>query len=92
MGYKDLREFIARLESEGELQRIKVEVDWNLEIGAVMRRVQEINGPACLFEKVKDSEYSVLSGAFFGHKKYGLAVGAPPDFKSIIDKVLYQSL
>ena len=46
MGYKDLREFIAKLEEEGELQRIKVEVDWNVEIGSIMRKVFKTNGPA----------------------------------------------
>nr|MBP8818913.1 UbiD family decarboxylase [Syntrophomonadaceae bacterium] len=32
MAYKDLREFIDRLEQEGELKRIDVEVDPELEI------------------------------------------------------------
>lgn len=88
MGYKDLREFIIKLEEEGELQRIKAEVDWNLELSAIMRRVYEINGPACLFENVKDSRFPVLSGAFYRHKKYGLAIGASPDIGSILRKVL----
>ena len=35
MPFKDLREFIARLEKEGEVQRIEEEVDWNLEAGAI---------------------------------------------------------
>jgi 4-hydroxy-3-polyprenylbenzoate decarboxylase len=88
MGYRDLREFIRRLEEEGELQRIKVEVDWNLELSAIMRRVFEINGPACLFERVKDYQFPVFSGGFFGHKKYGLAVGAQPNIKSAMSKML----
>ena len=46
MSYKDLREFIIKLEAEGELQRIKPEVDWNLELSAIMRKVQEMRGPA----------------------------------------------
>jgi 4-hydroxy-3-polyprenylbenzoate decarboxylase len=31
-----------------------VEVDWNLEVGAIVRRLCETDGPAVLFEKVKD--------------------------------------
>ena len=50
MSYKDLREFIERLEGKGELHRIKTEVDWYLELSAIMRKVQNINGPAYLFE------------------------------------------
>ena len=88
MGYKDLREFISKLEEEGELHRIKAEIDWDLELSAVMRRVAETNGLACLFENVKDSEFPVLSGAMFGYKKFGLGVGAAPDVRSISQKVL----
>jgi UbiD family decarboxylase len=88
MGHKDLREFVLRLEEKGELQRIKTEVDWNLELSAIMRRVFEVKGPACLFERVKDSKFPVLSGAFFGYKKYGLAVEASPNVRVILQKVL----
>ncbi len=49
----DLREFIARLEAEGELRRVKVEVDWNLEAGAIAQRGQDLRAPAPLFEKIK---------------------------------------
>ena len=85
---RDLRQFISKLEGEGELQRIKAEVDPDLEVGAIMRKVFEINGPACLFEKVKGSRYPMISGALFGFKKYGLAIGASPDIRSILQKVL----
>ena len=89
MGYKDLREFITKLEDEGELQRIKAEVDWNVELSAIMSRVFQKNGPACLFEKVKDSDYRVFSGGLFGYKKYGLAIGAPPNLKAIYQKTMH---
>jgi hypothetical protein len=32
MPFKDLREFIAKLEQEGEAIKIEEEVDWNLEV------------------------------------------------------------
>ncbi|GAI32961.1 unnamed protein product, partial [marine sediment metagenome] len=35
MPFKDVREFIAKLEKEGEALRIEEEVDWNLEAGAI---------------------------------------------------------
>ncbi len=38
MPFKDLREFINKLEKEGEAQSIEEEVDWNLEAGAMLRR------------------------------------------------------
>ena len=62
MGFKDLREYIDRLEKEGELLRIKEEVDWNLEIGAIIRRSYDLKAPAPLFENIKDYRkgYSIL--------------------------------
>ena len=44
MPYKDIREFIAKLEKLGEAQRIEEEVDWNLEAGARVRWVGEGGG------------------------------------------------
>lgn len=41
MAFKDLREYLDRLEEESELVRIREEVDWDLEAGAIIRRAQE---------------------------------------------------
>ncbi len=41
---KDYREWLDLLESNGQLRRIKAEVDWNEEIGAITRMVMS----ACL--------------------------------------------
>ena len=48
MGYADLREFVKRLEKEGELKRVKQEVDPVLEIAEVAQRLrqQALNGKA----------------------------------------------
>jgi 4-hydroxy-3-polyprenylbenzoate decarboxylase len=89
MSYRDLRGHINKLEQAGELQRIKVEVDWDVELSAIMRRVFKQNGPACFFEKVKDSKFPVFSGAMFGHKKYSLMVDAPPNIRDILKKLLH---
>jgi 4-hydroxy-3-polyprenylbenzoate decarboxylase len=35
----DLRDFIKKCEGEGELKRIKAEVDWDLEMGAISELV-----------------------------------------------------
>ena len=54
MPFADLREWLSALEQAGELQRVEAEVDWNLEAGAIVRRICETDGPAVLFEKIKD--------------------------------------
>jgi UbiD family decarboxylase len=63
MAYNDLREYISQLERARELKRIKAEVDWNFEIGAIMRRANDLREPALLFGKIKDysSDYQVLA-------------------------------
>jgi phenylphosphate carboxylase alpha subunit len=54
MPYYDLREWLSVLEGEGELARVSARVDWNLELGAIVRRICETDGPAVLFENIKD--------------------------------------
>jgi UbiD family decarboxylase len=66
MAFKDLREWIFRLESEGELKRISAEVDWDTEIGAIIHEVFLQKGPAILFENIKDYRNSFCSKIFAG--------------------------
>lgn len=54
MALTDLREWIDLLEESGELKRVKAEVDWDEEIGAINREVSSQYGPALLFENIKD--------------------------------------
>lgn len=54
MAFNDHRDFFEVLEKEGELARIKKEVDWDGEAGAIGRKVYEHEGPCLLFEKIKD--------------------------------------
>ena len=56
MPVDDIRQFVEELEKAGELKRIKTEVDANLEIAEILRRVSYTNGPAILFENVKGYE------------------------------------
>ncbi|MEE9584162.1 MAG: hypothetical protein V3W51_01670, partial [Candidatus Brocadiales bacterium] len=55
LAYKNLREFIEKLEQTGQLHRVKVEVDPELEVTEITDRVTKAGGPALLFEKVKGS-------------------------------------
>ena len=60
---KDLRDFIQKCEEEGELARIKPEVDWYLELSHIAKLNEEKSGPALLFENVKDYNSPVLTSA-----------------------------
>jgi 4-hydroxy-3-polyprenylbenzoate decarboxylase len=61
---EDLSEFIEKLEKAGELRRVKTQVDTNLEISEILSRVMYFNGPAVLFENIKDHNMPVLANAF----------------------------
>jgi 4-hydroxy-3-polyprenylbenzoate decarboxylase len=75
MQYKDLRDFIRQLEAGGELKRIQVEVDPNLEITEICDRTLRSGGPALLFEKVKGSEFPLLGNLFGTPKRVALGMG-----------------
>lgn len=97
MAYVDLREYINRLEEVGELKRIKAEVDGNLELGAIMRRANDLREPALLFEKIKgySSDYPVFANVVGATKPntYGrvcVALDLPLDTQplEIIDELV----
>ncbi len=75
MAFKDIGAFIETLEKKGELKRIKVEVDPELEITEIADRVSKQYGPALLFEKVKGSDYPVLINAMGTYERMSLALG-----------------
>jgi UbiD family decarboxylase len=66
MAYRDLRDWLTTLEREGELGRIKNEVDWNLEIGGILREICDLQGPAVLFENIKDYKNTICTKVFAG--------------------------
>src|SRR5579885_3341170 len=72
---------MASLEEHGELRRIKAEVDWDREIGALTRRVLEKKGPALLFENIKgyrDGRCTRLFASGLGARsRLALALGFP---------------
>ncbi len=74
MNYHDLRDFIAQLESRGELKRIAAEVDPRLEMTEICDRVLRAGGPALLFERPKGYAVPVLANLFGTPQRVALAV------------------
>jgi 4-hydroxy-3-polyprenylbenzoate decarboxylase len=72
---KDLREWIALLEREGELVRVSAEVDPDLEITEIVDRTVKSGGPALLFEHPKGSEHPLLINQFGTERRMCLAFG-----------------
>ncbi len=75
MKYKDLREFIALLESRGELKRISTPVDPVLEMTEICDRTLRAEGPALLFENPIGHSTPVLANLFGTPKRVALGMG-----------------
>jgi 2,5-furandicarboxylate decarboxylase 1 len=71
----DIRQFLASLESEGDLVRIKDRVSPRYDIVALTRQASDQGGPALLFENVEGSEFPVLSGLFGTQRRVAKALG-----------------
>ena len=83
MAFRDRREWVSKLESEGELRRITAEVDWNLELGNIANMAFSKGLPALLFESVKDyqnrSGRRVLTGHLINNRQISLMFGLQKD-------------
>src|SRR5512132_3507229 len=78
-----LRSWVEQLDTAGELRRVKAEVDWDEEIGALTRISLGLGGPALLFENIKDhgaTRCTKLLTASMGTKAHvALMLGLPRD-------------
>ncbi|MDA3894740.1 MAG: UbiD family decarboxylase [Desulfobacteraceae bacterium] len=64
MNYSCTKELLNDLDRHGHLVRIKDEVDPNLEMAEIQRRVYAADGPAIFFENVKGSFFPAASNIF----------------------------
>ena len=87
MAIEDIHDFIKELEKNGELKRVKTEVDSELEIAEIMRRQMYSNGPAILFENVKDFEMPILANAFGSMKRLEIGLEMT-DFTEIGQRIV----
>ncbi|MBE5098517.1 UbiD family decarboxylase [Priestia aryabhattai] len=52
---KSFREYVEVLEEYNEIVSINQEIDWDLEMSAIIRRAYDLPSPAPLFKNIKDS-------------------------------------
>ena len=80
MKYRDLREFCAALEAEGELRRVLEPVSTRLEMTALSDRVLRSAGPALWFERPVDAQgrfsTPALTNLFGTPRRVALGMGA----------------
>jgi 4-hydroxy-3-polyprenylbenzoate decarboxylase len=83
MGHKDLREWLTTLESKGELKKIKAQVDWDKELGAITNVAFQKGLSALLFENIKGYNSTkcrrLFTGGLVNNKQVALMFGLPKD-------------
>lgn len=57
----DMRSWMRDLEMAGLLRRVKAEVDWDEEIGALARANLALKGPGLLLENIKDYQDTICT-------------------------------
>lgn len=75
MKYKNLRDFIALLEQQGELKRISQPIDPYLEMTEIADRTLRLGGPALLFENPIGYDIPVLCNLFGTARRVALGMG-----------------
>jgi 4-hydroxy-3-polyprenylbenzoate decarboxylase len=79
MSYRDLRDWLEKVEALGELAHIDG-ADWNLEIGAITEMAgRGLTSSALLFDKIKDypTGYRILVGMIESLKRASLTTNLP---------------
>jgi 4-hydroxy-3-polyprenylbenzoate decarboxylase len=76
MKYRDLRDFVARLEADGLLRRIGLPVSPQFEITEVCDRTLRAGGPALMFERPNGHTVPILANLFGTPERVALGMGA----------------
>jgi len=77
MPFKDLRDYIDLLRSQGELAEVNAEVDWRYELGGVVRKNLDIKGPALLFNRIKGYRTPLFTCGMSTYERLAVALGMP---------------
>ncbi|MDO6499487.1 4-hydroxy-3-polyprenylbenzoate decarboxylase [Photobacterium sanguinicancri] len=75
MKFKDLRDFIDRLEQQGQLKRISQPIDPNQEMTEISDRTLRAGGPALLFENPVGYDMPVLTNLFGTPDRVAMGMG-----------------
>ena len=78
--YKDNRAYIDALLKTGDAVVVNEEVDWDLEMGAIVRRMCERKSPAAYFKKIKDyPDFEAFGAPIATYRRLAVCFGLPPE-------------
>jgi UbiD family decarboxylase len=75
----DLRAFLGELRRAGELVEVAAEVDPDLEVAEIHRRVIAAGGPALLFQRVRGCDFPLVTNLFGTRSRIERAFGRWPE-------------
>ena len=84
----DLRRFLAELARRGDLVEVNAEVDAELEVAEIHRRVIAADGPALLFTRVKGSSLRLATNLFGAKRRVEAAFGRPAELVEEVARFL----
>lgn len=77
-GFRTLSEFLAHLESRGDLKRVTREVDWACEVTEIASREAKAEGPALVFEHVRGAAFPLAVNVLAARRRIEWALGRTP--------------
>lgn len=77
MIFKELRQFIDYLEKDGELVRLKEEIQLEPDAGGIGRAVLDVDGPAVLAENIYGYTTKMVTGLVGCDRRRAIALGLP---------------
>jgi 4-hydroxy-3-polyprenylbenzoate decarboxylase len=75
VAFADLQDFVAALDRDGDLARVRAPVDPHLEVNGIVARVLREQGPALLFENPTRGRMPLLMNAFGTPRRMARALG-----------------
>jgi 4-hydroxy-3-polyprenylbenzoate decarboxylase len=75
MAWADLNAFLTALERDGDLRRVRAEVDPKLEVTEIVTRVVRDRGPALLFERPAGADIPLAINVFGTERRMAAALG-----------------
>jgi 4-hydroxy-3-polyprenylbenzoate decarboxylase len=77
-GFRTLSDFLAHLETRGDLKRVRREVDWAYEVTEIACREARTEGPALLFENVRGARFPLAVNVLAASRRIEWALGRTP--------------
>ncbi len=78
MSFRTLGSFLDHCDGQGDLKRVKREVDWQYEVTEIACREAKAEGPALLFENVRGANFPLAVNVLAATRRIEWALGRTP--------------